>query len=274
VTDAARPYLTVSVPRGYELSTGPTGTARCYQRIRPDLRGEMTAGFELAPLAQADDHQRFLLASDIQTEDAPDVSLFRRDAQPDLAATIAELRSEPLFGVADGDITWDHLELYDDYERAVTDLGIPFVQVVGNHDLNLKATSDADSTRTFESRFGVRYYSFTRGEVHYVVLDDVFYYAGGYLGYLTEEPLTWLANDLALVERGAPVVVFLHIPRWCTLSERMGQNQASIANVVTNREALYRLLESFEAQVLSGHTPGGPATSATTGRPTATGSTR
>src|SRR5262249_28374769 len=59
--------------------------------------------------------------------------------------------------------------------------------------------------------------------------------------------------DLAVLEPGVPVVVFLHIPLWSTFSERQGQAQANIANVVTNREAVYRLLDPFPSLVLSAH---------------------
>ena len=145
--------------------------------------------------------------------------------------------------------------LFDDYERATARLGIPFVQVVGNHDLDLQAGSDLGATETFERRFGPRYYSFDRGQVHYVVLDDVFFYGGGYIGYVDDDQLTWLANDLALVERGRPVVAFMHIPLYSTLNERQGRGggEPSVSLAVTNRDVVYRLLESYGALALTGH---------------------
>jgi hypothetical protein len=253
VTDTGRRYVTVSVPAGYRLPTHSSGTTRCFQRIRPDARGEMAASFALDPLPGGDDAHAFLLLADIQTQDAPDMARFVRESVPDVKAAIAGLGDVPCFGVADGDIMWDELALYDDYERAVSGLGIPFVQVVGNHDLDLEEKSDGASTTTFERRFGPRYYSFDRGEVHYVVLDDVLYYGGGYLGYVDDDQLTWLANDLARVERGAPLIVFAHIPFLSSLFERRGEARPGLAQSVANRDALYRLLAPYRTRVLTGH---------------------
>jgi hypothetical protein len=253
VTDQSRPYLTVSIPSGYQLPTHPTGTVRCFHRIVADSRGEMAAPFELTPIDGGDDRHAFITAADIQTQDEADMSRFEQETVPDLQATIARVGERPMFGVGVGDIMWDQLDLYDDYEAAVKKLGIPFVQVVGNHDLDLTERTDEGSTTTFEKRFGPRYYSFNRGRVHYVVLDNVFFYGGGYLGYLDADQLTWLAADLQLVERGSPVVVFAHIPFMTGLATRQGQATPGIATHVVNKEAVYQLLAPYRTTILTGH---------------------
>lgn len=252
VTDRARRFVTISVPSGHALPTHPSGTARCYQRVVPGPGGEATLRFDLEPIRDGDDRHAFLVLADIQTQDAEDLGRFRAETVPAVRATVSGLSTVPTFAVGDGDIAWDHLALYEDYEQAVREIGVPFVQVVGNHDLDLSARSDLASTRTFEGRFGPRYYSFNRGQVHYVVLDDVLYYGGGYIGYVDDDQLTWLAADLALVERGRPLVVFCHIPLMSNLAERSGTAPA-IANYVTNREALYALLAPYRTTVWTGH---------------------
>ena len=252
VTDRNRRWVTVSVPGGYSLPTHPTGTARCFQRIAAGPRGEATVTFDLVPLPDGGDRHAFLALADIQTQDAEDMARFQAETVPAIKATLAGLAGVPAFAVGDGDIMWDDLARYDDYERAVREIGIPFVQVVGNHDLDLTGTSDAASTRTFEGRFGPRYYSFNRGRIHYVVLDDVLYYGGGYIGYVDDDQLGWLAADLALVEKGRSVVVFCHIPLMSNLAERSGVAPA-VANYVTNREALYHLLAPYRTTILTGH---------------------
>lgn len=252
VTGRAGGALRLTVPAGYVLPTNPNGTARCYRPIVADARGEMTAAFDLAPLPGGDDRHAFLTLADIQTQDQPDLARFRSETIPAVRDTVRSLGDQPLFAVADGDIMWDHLDLYRDYEELVAAVGVPFVQVVGNHDLDLAETTDQRSTATFERHFGPRYYSFRRGQVHYVVLDDVFYFGGGYLGYLDDEQLTWLAADLALVERGSPVVVFTHIPLTSAAALRAG-TKPEPWSYLTNREALYRLLAPFRATVVTGH---------------------
>ena len=73
-------------------------------------------------------------------------------------------------------------------------VGIPFFQVIGNHDMNLDSRTDDYSARTFSDLFGPTYYSFNRGEVHYVVLDDVFFLGTSkkYIGYISEKQFAWL----------------------------------------------------------------------------------
>lgn len=254
VSDRLRPHVSVTPPAGYAIPTNPTGTARLYQPVAADSRGEATALFSLTPLDRSDERHAFVVLADPQTQDDYEMSRFQKETVPDVQATVKQLGELPVFGVADGDIMYDNLALFNDYERAVGRMGVPFFQVVGNHDLDLDATSDEDSTATFTRRFGPRYYSFNRGRVHYVVLDDVFYYKGGYLGYLPADQLAWLAADLALVEQGRTVVVFLHIPLLSTLYERNGAARPPISNSVTNRDALLALLEPYRARLISGHT--------------------
>ena len=49
--------------------------------------------------------------------------------------------------------------------------------------------------------------------MHYVVLDDIFFIAKSYLyvGYLTEQQLQWLEQDLKQVTPGSTVVVATHL---------------------------------------------------------------
>lgn len=254
VSDGTRPFVSLVPPSGYEIPTQQAGTFRLFQPIRPAANGEMSARFDLVPLQRPDEKHSFLVLADPQTQDREEMARFHAESVPDVRETIRELGDTPLFGVADGDIMYDDLSLYPDYERAVREFAIPFAQVVGNHDLDLKTDRDEASTATFQKHFGPTYYSFNRGRVHYVVLDDVFYYGGGYLGYLADEQLRWLASDLARVERGSPVVVFLHIPLQSQMFARAGRERPEISNTVTNREALVRLLEPFKARAISGHT--------------------
>jgi hypothetical protein len=90
--------------------------------------------------------------------------------------------------------------------------------------------------------------------VHYVVLDNVFWHADGYLGYVGEEQLAWLEADLARVEPDRPVVVALHIPILGTRHLREGDETPWRGLSTGNREALYALLEPYPATILAGHT--------------------
>jgi hypothetical protein len=249
-----RDFVRLSVPAGYRVPRNPTGTARLYAPIAPDARGEMTASFELERLDVSDESHALFLLADIQTEDAQEMAWFHEQTVPDVQATLRGLGSPEAFGIAAGDIMFDNLALYPDFERGVSRMGIPFFQVVGNHDLDQRSVTDDDSTATFTRLFGPRYYSFERGAVHYVVLDDVFWHGAGYLGYLGSDQLRWLANDLRGVEAGRPVIVATHIPVLGSRHLRQGERTPSTGISVANRQALYRLLEPYRAHILTGHT--------------------
>jgi hypothetical protein len=230
-----------------------TGTALLHRPLAADARGEMRASFALEHLPEGDERHAFLVLADPQTQTAQEMARFHAETVPDVRATLAALGGRDAFGVACGDIMYDDLALYPEYERAVLAMGAPFFQVVGNHDLVFTERTSEGATKTFERHFGPPYYSFDRGRVHYVVLDDVFWHGAGYLGYLPEAQLRWLAADLARVEPGAPVVVFTHIPVLGAEHVRLGERSPRHGSAITNREALFRLLEPFAAHVIVGH---------------------
>jgi hypothetical protein len=247
LADRAQPFVHVSVPAGYRIPTNPTGTAAFYRPLAEQ------ASFTLEPLPDGDGDHAFLLLADTQTENLFEIGRLHAETVPDVQATVRALGSTPVFGVACGDIMFDDLALYPEYERAVQTMGVPFFQVVGNHDLVQTSGTNEGANATFERHFGPSYYSFDRGEVHYVVLDDVFWYGTGYIGHVGQRQLQWLAADLARVERGRTVVVLLHIPALSTRTPR-NAGPSDISWSMTNREALYRLLEPYTAYAVSGHT--------------------
>ena len=254
ISDSRQDFVHVTVPGGFQINKNETGTANFYARITPDSAGEATAEFDLMPVENRSDEHAFLVFADTQTQNEFEMGLMHKQTVPDAIKTVQRFNNAQSFGVGCGDIMFDDLTLYPEYERAVSDIGIPFFQVVGNHDLDFDAVTDEGSTETFCKHFGPRYYSFNRGQVHYIVLDDVFYHSQGYFGYLDDIQLDWLAQDLSFVEPGRPVVVFAHIPGLSTRFQRRGETQANIGQSITNRQRLYQLLEPFQAHLISGHT--------------------
>ena len=254
ISDSWQNFVHITTPGGYSIDKNQTGTARFYVRVEPDANGDATAVFDLSPLEDRNNDHAFLVFADTQTQNEFETGLLHQQTVPDAQKTISRLGDLQVFGVGCGDIMFDDLSLYPEYERAVATLGVPFFQVVGNHDLDLDQLSDEASTTTFSQHFGPRYYSFDRGFVHYVVLDDVLFHAQGYFGYLDDKQLNWLEQDLSFIEPGRPVVVFAHIPGMSTRRLREGESKPDIGHSITNRERLYQLLEPFQAHLISGHT--------------------
>lgn len=120
------------------------------------------------------------------------------------------------FGISMGDEVGDKLDLFPAYTAAVKRVGIPWYNMMGNHDLDMDATTDSLSDESFEAHFGPATYAFNYGKVHFLVLDDVQYPdprdGRGYYGGLNEGQLKFIENDLKYVPKDHLVVLTMHIP--------------------------------------------------------------
>ena len=253
--DGHADFVYISIPAGYDFPNDK-GTASFYQPVSIG-KETFTADFTLEKLPVDDTRHQFVVWADTQMISKADAEQLKAGAAPDLRDLVATYPKGTLFhGIGCGDLVWDHFELYDDYKQAVTTTGIPFFNVIGNHDLDLEARSDEGSARTFRQQFGPTYYSFNRGKIHYVVLDDVFFIgtAKKYIGYLPEAQLHWLEQDLQTVPKGSTVVVSLHIPTQTGYARRNKLKEEVISGTVANRNHLYELLKPFNVHIMSGHT--------------------
>lgn len=165
------------------------------------------------PLYRRIEGSRFevLMLGDTQTRDVREVGYLRRDALDHLVGTSAA------FGVTLGDLVFDDLDVLGPYIDAVAAVGIPWYNVLGNHDMNYDADNDEHSDETFERHFGPSYYSFDYGAVHFIVVDDVYWTVMGsgrkqYVGGLSEEQFRFIENDLRAVPTSRLVVLMMHIP--------------------------------------------------------------
>jgi 3',5'-cyclic AMP phosphodiesterase CpdA len=212
----------VSTPAGYAFNH-EKGLSRHYRLVQ-DITKRKGIDFELEPLNTDDTNHRMM------AESVPDVQKFVQAANGAL-----------LHGITVGDIVWDNHSLFPSYNAAVEKMGIPFFQCIGNHDMDYNKGGDEVSDDTFQQHYGPTWYSFNRGKVHYVVLDDVRYLGKDreYDGYISEEQLAWLQKDLAFVPNDFLVIVCLHIP---------------VHNEVKNNDALYAILKGRNVHIMSGHT--------------------
>ena len=248
-------FVYLSIPRGYAFPQ-EKGITQFFKPL-PANATSFTADFALQKLNVDDTQHNFVVWADPQIIDKKDAEQLVSVSAPDLKNLVAQYGNNKLIhGIGCGDLVWDKFELFDDYKKAVEIVGIPFFQVIGNHDMDIKSRSDEGSGNTFKKLFGPTYYSFNRGEIHYVVLDDVFFIgtAKKYIGYLTEKQLQWLEQDLSLVKPGSTVVLSLHIPVNSGNKRREKLKEDALGGVVSNRAELYRILKPFKTHIMSGHT--------------------
>ncbi len=111
-----------------------------------------------------------MLFGDPQPRDIAEVEYIAHDVVEQI---ISEHAHDAAFGVTLGDIVFDDLSVMEPLNQAIALIGIPWYNVIGNHDLNLDAKDDSLSDETFERIYGPSYYSFDFGPAHFMVLDDV-----------------------------------------------------------------------------------------------------
>ncbi len=202
--------------------------------------GPLPASIDFPLYAQVEPAQfRAVLFGDPQPRDQKEVDFIAHDVVQELIGTDASL------GVTLGDIVFDDLTVFEAINRTVALIGIPWYNVIGNHDINLDAKHDRYSDETFERHYGPSYYSFDHGPVHFLVLDDIEWIVpddggkGKYRAGLGGEQMEFIRNDLALVPDEQLVVLMMHIP----LTD------------VGDRQELYRLIEKRPFCIsISGHT--------------------
>ncbi len=229
-------HVFVSIPSGYALPH-EKHIARHYK----ELSSTDNLDFHLEALGVGDDQHQFMIWADPQIKNANDVQKLMTQSVPDVQNYIKSLPANTLIhGICVGDLVWDNLPLFTSYNAAVDQCGLPFFQVIGNHDMDYRIGGDETSDNTFRKTYGPAYYSFNRGQVHYVVLDDVWYLGNEreYKGFISEDQLKWLARDLAFVPKEKLVVLCAHIP----------------VHAVENKQALYDLLKDYNVHIMTGHT--------------------
>lgn len=166
--------------------------------------------FPLTPQREPD-RFRTIFFGDTQPRNVQEVEYFTHDIAEDL-------RGFPgAFGVTLGDVVFDDLSVFGPHNEAVALIGMPWYNVLGNHDVNFDFVDDMTSDETFERVFGPGTYSFDYGPVHYVVLDNVVFYRNdedkaAYRGGLSDEQLRFCVNDLKHVSKDQLVVYMMHIP--------------------------------------------------------------
>lgn len=216
-------FVFVIKPRGFRSPIDDKQLPRFYYNHKPNgspptaFAGVSPTGplpasidFPLYPQQEPDQFQAILFG-DPQPRSQKEVDYIAHDVVEELVGT------EASFGVTLGDITFDNLDLFEPLARTIAVLGIPWYNVIGNHDINYDARKDSDSDESFERVFGPAYYSFDHGPVHFLVLDDIEWLVddngeGSYQGGLGKRQMEFIRNDLTLLPENQLVVLFMHIP--------------------------------------------------------------
>ena len=257
-------YIYISIPAEYEVPINEYGQP-CFYKRYPSTSPQFD--FTLTPL-KGGKESRFALFSfaDPQVSNSTGLGRFKNTAVPNTKKYVTEVANTgmPCYGITLGDIisnsSTNNDEQYRDDMRdgfAVSKIGMPVFQVMGNHDANFYSSTspiiypdETSSTfqlkvqRNHEAIFGPVNYSFNRGDVHIVGMRDIVYTSTTTASYKTGflyAQLQWLRQDLALVPKDKMVILCVHI---------------QLFNGTSNyTQDVLKLLNEYEnVHILSGHT--------------------
>ena len=213
VRDKNSEMVFISVPAEYEIPVDNGNHATFYKRFSVAQGEVFTHDFTLELLPGGKQTQFTLLAlADIQVHDSNDVERFRNETVPDIDALAPNLVNP--YAITLGDITnKNNSAMWTAIRQSITGRKVKYLHCMGNHDhLNELSPNDHSNTTSywksvenFHKYFGPQNYSFTRGDVHFVVIDNCLHgekpdNAGATHEYATglyEWGYKWLLQDLS-----------------------------------------------------------------------------
>lgn len=154
--------------------------------------------------------------------------------------------------------------LYKLYVASIEDMDMPVYNTIGNHELyGLYEKSGADTLHPdyndgmFRRYLGKTYYSFDHKGWHFIVLNSI---AEGddnnYIGYIDDDQMNWLRNDLEKIDTLTPIIISTHIPFLSTFNQlrkgSMAPNDEWL--VVKNSQEILLMMQPYNLKlVLQGH---------------------
>jgi len=226
------------LPQFYYIHKPNGSVASKFPGVKPTGPLPASIDFPLYPKHEPNEFKAIMFG-DTQPRNVQEVDWMSHDVIEQLVGTDASL------GVTLGDIVFDDLSVMQPHNQSIAILGIPWYNVIGNHDINLDAKNRKDVNETFERVYGPSYYSFDHGPVHFLVVDNIEWIHDAktkrshYRGGIGKEQMQFIKNDLALVPDDQLVVLMMHIP----------------LIAVNDRSGLYRLIEKRKFCIsISGHT--------------------
>lgn len=236
-------FVYCCIPAGYEIPYDIKGFPSFYLKVDGT---SLPYDFTLQPLSSGIQKGWTLCAmADPQVHDE-DINRFASNIAADLKVTLAG--KDNVYSVILGDVlwnskssVWDRMKSQLSYSRT----GAHFFTLPGNHDLYDSYDATSADYSMYRSHFGPECYSFDRGEVHVVCLNNIIT-DGAQTGYhtgLTTAVYNWLVSDLSFVPRSKAVCLCMHANVTCS------------SNVADSHypQVLQLLAQFADAYIFTGH---------------------
>lgn len=233
-------YVFYSAPANCKIPANGDGYPDFFVRLAAGTR-KIRQDFTLETLASPENDFRLICIADPQPANAEEVRRFSRETMTDLRRTVSA-SSVPCYGVALGDITGEKSDLLARMRSTLCEAGIPVFALPGNHDKYRVDDVTPRDVSYFSQTMGPVDYSFNRGDVHVVCMDNVIYTSGtAYTNGFSDAQLAWLREDLSHVPRERMVILCYHIP----LRGGTARNMTQVKQL---------LAEFAQAHLMCGHT--------------------
>ncbi len=188
----------------------PAGSPKLkFDGIAPTGPLPESVDFALTPVEEPPTF-RMIVMGDPQPRGIRDVDFLSHDVYEELLTVPADM------GASMGDLVFDGLEIYPDIIAQAGLVGVPWLHVIGNHDINMDVKQRQDSDDTYIRWLGPSYYSLNRSSAHIIVLNNIWWKVDErkYEGRFGKEQIEFVRNDLAHVEKDKLVILMMHIPLW------------------------------------------------------------
>ena len=253
-------YVFISIPSGYEVASDGVRPL-FYNTLRSDAKTVERSDFALTSVGSQNKFKLFILGDMHLANRNNDKEQFTAFTD-DWNAYRKEHKSEKMYAIALGDMTWDLYwysksysfpEYLEDMNSRVS--GIQIFHTMGNHDNDYKTLNDFDAATQYVANIAPTYYSFNIGKIHFVVLDDIdcSTYDGttsrNYVKDITSEQLEWLRKDISYISKDTPVVLSTHAQIFYPSGTGF---KVSINN--DDAKSLLSILNGYTVHIVTGHT--------------------
>lgn len=238
----AAKFVFYSTPAGYKVNveSASRNMPAFYKKVEGSSAAHIREDFQLTKQQTGETDFTLICIGDPQVTNQAEVTRFQHETINDLNATLGAVTT-PAYGLSMGDVVGDQQGLLSTMKSLLGGMDMPVFTTIGNHD-KFSAAGTPRTGDVFSNIYGPLDYSFNRGEVHFICMDNVAYANHDtYNMSFSDEQITWLQQDLSYVPKNKMVILYYHMP--------IGNSS------VQNKDRLLQLFEGYaEVHFMCGHT--------------------
>lgn len=221
-------FVFYSTPSEYQVEVSKINSPTFFAKInksKPKFRQDFT----LTALDKPENDFTLICIGDPQCK-STHTNRFKNETMAALKKTVSE-SSLPCYGLTMGDIVYDEPDVMTTMRTLLGAATMPIFNTPGNH----------DDSEIYKTVFGPLDFSFNRGKVHFVSMNNVIFSGDDYTAVFLDSQVEWLKQDLSNVSKDRMVILFYHIP----LRSSNYKNRATVLGL---------LKDYAQVHLMAGHT--------------------